>query len=115
MISSENYPEGRYSHNVHCRWIFTGPEDAVIVIKFDDSEVQKKGDFIFVGSGTDSGDKESTVHGISGPIRAGAQYASVGPEFWMTFRTDEETAMKGFRATVKAELAEGKSISRRAL
>ncbi|XP_072042084.1 low-density lipoprotein receptor-related protein 12-like [Amphiura filiformis] len=104
VISSANYPD-KYSNGLHCRWLFSGPDGALIVIKFDNSALDRT-DYLFIGNGANPGEKNSTIRAFSGDIRAGTQYASSGSEMWVTFHTDSSFAATGFQLSVKAERAD---------
>ena len=59
VISSDNY-QNKYSSGQHCRWLFSAPDDAVILIKFDDSELERR-DLIVIGNGMNPGNLNSTI------------------------------------------------------
>ena len=47
-ITSDGYP-GNYGDNIHCRWLYTGPPDSVIIVKFDDFQLDLQNDKVIVG------------------------------------------------------------------
>ena len=47
-VSSDGYP-GEYGNHIHCRWRFRGPADSVIIVKFNDFQLDVQGDKLTVG------------------------------------------------------------------
>ncbi|XP_077981826.1 cubilin-like [Glandiceps talaboti] len=97
VIESPNYPQD-YPNNVHCQWNVTTESGLPMIVQFRDFVTELGFDWLEIGNGLDSGDVDSSVRRISGPLYVlPLPVMSSHENIWLTFDTDDTITRRGFQ------------------
>ncbi|XP_071953545.1 MAM and LDL-receptor class A domain-containing protein 2-like, partial [Antedon mediterranea] len=94
-FSSPNYPNNYYN-NLNCKWTVSTSSEFVILLQFNDFQLEYGWDYLYVGFEENSYEYtftgSSTIHSI----------ISENSTLWIRFYTDSSVTYRGFHATVTA-------------
>jgi cubilin len=101
-LTSPNYPQP-YCHDLECFYLIKAAPPNSIEVKFEKDQFELEGRYdsltIYEGNSTNKNTKLTELHGTLNETK---KFVSRSSAMMLVFRSDGDTAHKGFRAAIKA-------------